>query len=68
MEVRAVRAIFADGKQAFVVIDTAEDFNVAHASVYLSDVGLSQSRAREMRKLLLPLLQERASMDEALNS
>ena len=57
LETRAVRVIFEDGKQVFVVIDTAEHCNVGHASIYLSETSSSQGHARKLRALLLPLLQ-----------
>ena len=67
LETRAVREISEDGKQVFVVIDTAKCCNVGHSSIYLSDAPSSEGRARKLRALLLPLLQERMSLDEAFN-
>lgn len=61
----AVRGIQADGRQVFVVIDTALPDNVGHASIYLSDIAMPQSQARRMREQLLPLLQQRMSVAEA---
>ena len=65
---RDVRGIFEYDKQAFVVIDTAEHCNVSHSSIYLSETSSSLGRARKLRALLLPLLQERTSVDEAFNN
>ena len=67
LETRAVRQISEKGKQVFVVIDTAEYGNVGHSSIYLSDAPSSEGRARKLRALLLPLLQERMSLDDAFN-
>ena len=60
-----VRGIQVEGRQVFVVIDTALPDNVGHASIYLSDVSMPQSQARRMRERLLPLLQRRMSVAEA---
>ena len=60
-----VRGIQVEGRQVFVVIDTALPVNVGHASIYLSDVSMPQSQARRMRERLLPLLQRRMSVAEA---
>ena len=68
LETRDVREIKENGKQLFVAIDTAMQCNRGHASIYLSDTSLSEGRARELRKLLLPLLQERTSVAEAFNN
>ena len=68
LETHAVREISEDGKQVFVVIDTAKHCNVGHASIYLSDAPSSEGRARKLRALLLLLLQERTSLDEAFNT
>ena len=62
---RAVRELTDNGKQVFVVIDTATESNKGHASVYLSDVRVSDSLARGMRNQLLPLLENRISVAEA---
>lgn len=64
----AVRGILADGRQVFVVIDTALPDNVGHASIYLYDVSMPQSQARRMREQLLPLLQQRISVTEAFTT
>ena len=60
-----VRSIQDDGRQVFVVIDTASPDNVGHASIFLSDVAMPPSHARKMREQLLPLLQRRMSIAEA---
>ena len=62
---QTVRSIQVDGRQVFVVIDTAFPDNVGHASIYLFDVSIPQSQARRMREQLLPLLQWRMSVTEA---
>ena len=68
LEAHTVREISEDGKQVFVIIDTAKLCNVGHASIYLSNAPSSEGRARKLRDRLLPLLQERTSVDEAFNS
>ena len=62
---QAVREIRDNGKQVFVVIDTATVSNKGHASIYLSDVRVNESRARGIRSRLLPLLENRLSVAEA---
>ena len=62
---QAVREIRDNGKQVFVVIDTATESNRGHASIYLSDVRVNESRARGMRNRLLFLLENRMSVAEA---
>lgn len=62
---QAVREIRDNGKQMFVVIDTATESNTGHASIYLSDIRVNESRARGMRSRLLPLLENRLSVAEA---
>ncbi len=62
---QTVRSIQVDGRQIFVVIDTAFPDNIGHASIYLSDLSMPQSQARRMRERLLPLLQPRMSVAEA---
>ena len=64
--VRAVRDIQENGKQAFVVVDSATRPNPVHASIFLSNVGMKDSFARSMRDELLPLLEKRMSVAEAL--
>ena len=60
-EAGTVRSIQADGRQVFVVIDTASLDNIGHASIYLADPAMPPSHARKMREQLLPLLQRRMS-------
>lgn len=60
-----VRQILFDGRQAFVVIDTAEPNNRGHASIYAATPGKGDPHARELRKLLLPFLQKRMPVDKA---
>ena len=65
---RPVRELRADGRQAFVVIDTAEESNHGHASIFAADPLVGRAYARKLRALLLPLLQQRMSVDEAFAS
>lgn len=60
-----VRGIRKDGSQVFVVIDTAVPCNAGHASIYAVDGTAKDSYLRELRSLLLPLLQERISLERA---
>ena len=62
---RCVREISDDGDRVFVVIDTAKLSNKGHASIYLFDVFMGQSRARKMRGKLLPLLENQVSLTQA---
>jgi hypothetical protein len=61
----AVRQLRADDQQAFVVIDTAQQDNRGHASIYAAAPGKGDAHARELRLLLLPLLQKRMPVDKA---
>ena len=54
-----------DGKKAFVVIDTALNENPGHASIYIAEPERGEKYARRLRNLLLPLLQNRMTIDEA---
>lgn len=45
-------------EQAFIVIDTAQDDNLAHASLYSANANLGRGGLRKLRDKLLPLLQE----------
>ena len=63
----AVRRIVVKDVQVFVIIDTALACNAGHASIYVADPTLSEGRTRQLRELLLPLLQERMSVLEAFN-
>jgi hypothetical protein len=62
---RIVRARRVEGRQALVVIDTASKDNRGHASIFAADPRAGRAHARRLRTLLLPLLQERMSVDEA---
>ena len=59
-----VRSIEGDGDRLFVVIDTAISDNRGHASIYAAKPELSDSHARKLRLLLLPLLQNRKSVEQ----
>ena len=61
----AVRAIRNEDRQAFVVIDTAETENRAHASIYLASPQVRPSLAREMREQLLNLMTDRLTLAQA---
>lgn len=70
LQTLSVRRFLAeDGKQAFVVIDTAIKDNPGHASIYLADYIPEQNKgekyARRFRHFLLGLLQNRMTLDEA---
>ena len=60
----AVRAIRNQDQQAFVVIDTAETENRAHASIYLAYPQVRPSFAREMREQLLNLITDRLTLEQ----
>ena len=60
-----VRQIPFDGRQAFVVIDTAEPDNRGHASIYAATPEKGEPHARELRERLLPFLQKRMPVDKA---
>lgn len=60
-----VRQLRVDDCQAFVVIDTAQQNNRSHASIYAAASGKGDAQARELRRLLLPLLQKRMPVDKA---
>lgn len=62
---QAVRQLRLDDQQAFVVIDTAVEDNPGHASIYAAEPEKGDPYARELRSLLLPLLHNRMSVDEA---
>lgn len=65
LKVYEVRDIKVDGAQVFVVIDTALPHNRGHASIYLSDITVSEGQARLMREKLLPMLCEPVSVSQA---
>lgn len=60
----AVRRLRIDGEQVLVVIDTAHESNRGHASILAAAPGKGKAHARELRSLLLPLLQARVSLEE----
>ena len=61
----AVRRIRYQERQAFVVIDTAQPENRAHASIYLATLQMKPSLAREMREQLLNLMTDRLTLEQA---
>ena len=63
-EAGAVRAIKYENQQAFKVIDTALADNIGHASIYIATTEKSEGFARKMRTKLLPLLNNRMSVDK----
>ena len=66
-----VRTIHDKGKQVFVVVDTPHEDHIGHASIYVNspeDGNRGRAYARKVRKHLLPLLQQRMSVDEAFHS
>jgi hypothetical protein len=56
LRAREVRDLRHEGKQAFVVIDTALKCNRGHSSIYAKDSPFSKGRLRKLRELLLPLV------------
>ncbi len=64
-QARAIRDIWDNSTQVFVVIDTAFSENRGHASIYLANLDVKPSHARRMREKLLPLLHGRVSVAEA---
>ena len=62
-----VRNFQVNGQRAFVVIDDAISENPGHASIYAAQPEQGDAHARELRALLLPLLQARISLTEAFN-
>lgn len=60
-----VRRLLLDGQQVLVVIDTASVDHPGHAGIYAADPERGDAYARELRSLLLPLLQKRVSIKEA---
>lgn len=68
LQASVVRALRVDDQQAFVVIDTAKEDSRGHASIYAAAPEKGQAHARELRALLLPLLQERMSLNQAFDS
>ncbi len=62
-EVREIR--LDDDRGAFAVESTPTEDNPGHASIYAADPGKGKRHARKLRKLLLPLLENRMTVDEA---
>ena len=62
-----IRKLLLNGQRAFVVIDTGHPDNPGHASIYAAQPDRSEAHARELRTLLLPLLQNRLSVQEAFS-
>lgn len=67
-QARQIRKIRVEGNQAFVVIDTALVENPGHASIYVTRPEKGEAYARELRKLLLPFLQNRMSIEQAFDA
>ena len=68
IKVAEVRAIKDEGRQAFRVIDDPIADNPGHANIYASrseNGPISSGHARKLRKYLLPLLQNRMSVEAA---
>jgi len=65
LQTLVVRQIFMGDERAFVVIDTATEDNPGHASIYFAAPQKGKAYAREARGFLLPLLQNRMTLDEA---
>ena len=68
LQTSAVRALRVENQKAFVVIDTATQDNRGHASIYVAAPKKGRAHAKELRALLLPLLQERMSVEQAFDS
>ena len=65
LSVQEIRKKFTDdGDRAFVVLDTSLPENNAHASVFSAKKKPSRSVVKELKSLLVPLLQNRLSLDE----
>lgn len=67
LETRQVRRFRTEGDQAFAVIDTALPENPGHASIYVTKPEKGEAYARELRSLLLPLLQDRMTIEQAFD-
>lgn len=61
----AIRQLFLGNERAFFVFDTATEDNPGHASIYFATPQKGKAYAREARGFLLPLLQNRMTIDEA---
>ena len=66
LETREIRALTDDEKRLFVVIDKALECNPGHASIYLAETKVADSIARQHREKLMPFLNHRTSISEAL--
>ncbi len=69
--VEAVRAKKDEGKQVFCVIDAPIEENPGHANIYFSHLvidKITRPYARKLRHRLLPLLQNRMSVDAAYHA
>ena len=62
IETSKVRQVCVDDERAFVVIDTANEDNRGHASIYAAKCD--EAHARELRKHLLPFLRKREMVEE----
>ena len=62
-----VRDIVSNDSQAFVVIDAAEPDNPGHAAIYAANPSIPDSKARQLRSLLFPLLCSPVSLEQALS-
>ena len=67
LEARRVRQIRTGEDQAFAVIDTALPGNPGHASIYAGRPEEGEAYARELRSLLLPLLHDRMTIEQAFD-
>lgn len=70
LQTLSVRQLLTDDdKKAFVVIDTATEDNPGHASIYMAEYiaepKKGERHARRFRHLLLDILQNRMTIDEA---
>ena len=67
IETLKVRQIYVEDKRAFVVIDTANENNYGHASIYAANPNSDKAHARELRMHLMPLLHERENVSKIFN-
>lgn len=67
LETRRVRQIRVEEDRAFAVIDTALPENPGHASIYAGRPEKGEAYARELRSLLLPLLHDRMTIEQAFD-
>ena len=61
-----IREFRSNGSQEFVVIDAAESENTGHAAIYAANPSIPNSKARQLRSLLSPLLSSTVSLEQAL--